>query len=86
MSTTDLDIRRMTLEEAAIEMCGYCQGCPGHAPCPVQMYDGTWNHLFTVGNGSNPCQSGPIWTMIQNTKLMREAVRKARAPRGDVKP
>ena len=59
-----LQIRSRILMEAAEKMCRYCAGTKGHESVPVKRYD-RWEHLFTVGNGSNPCAAGPIWAMIE---------------------
>lgn len=63
MSDTPRDIRRRALQEAAVEVCGYCNSGFGHDPNPVKQ-DGHWIHLFLIGNGSNPCAAGPIWSMV----------------------
>jgi hypothetical protein len=72
---TDYDIRRRALEEAAVEMCGYCRGSRGHDPVPVKA-QGRWQHLFLKGNGANPCASGPLWEMVLREKSKRELMRR----------
>lgn len=67
MANTELDIRRHALEEAAVEICGYCQNTEGYQ-CAQKTSDG-WLHLFRAGNGSNPCASGPIWDMVAASRL-----------------
>jgi hypothetical protein len=74
MSDTAIDIRRRALEEAAVEVCGYCRGVSGHNPVPVE-FSGAYVHLFTHGNGSNPCASGRIWAMVAEAKRDREMCR-----------
>lgn len=71
---TECDIRRRTLEEAAIEVYGYCRGASGHEGVPVKLH-GRWEHMFLVGNGSNLCAAGSIHEMIVQAKATREEMR-----------
>lgn len=57
------DIRLLTLLEAACSICRYCSGSKGHKVFPSNFGE-RWHHMFTVGNGSNPCAAGPIWNLI----------------------
>ncbi len=59
-----LSTRAHILMEAAESICGYCHGTVGHESHPVKRFD-HWDHLFTVGNGSNPCAASPIWNLIE---------------------
>jgi len=63
-AVVSLSARAHILMEAALEVCGYCKGTPGHDPNPVKTDEG-WFHLFTIGNGSNRCTAGPIWSLIE---------------------
>jgi hypothetical protein len=57
-------VRERILLEAASVMCRHCAGSRGHHTFPTKRFD-RWEHLFMVGNGSNPCAAGPIWELIQ---------------------
>lgn len=61
---------RQALMEAAQLTCGYCAGADGHEEIPTRNSDGDWSHLFTHGNGSNPCAANQIWKLIHHD-LMR---------------
>lgn len=79
MSTTASDIRRMALEEAAVEMCGYCSGIDGIAPVPIKTpYGAGYWHMLTYANGANKCQSSPIWEMVEAEKELRQKMRGAK--------
>lgn len=74
---TSSDIRRKALEEAAVEVCGYCRGLSrGSDPLPLKTSSG-YVHMFLHGNGSNPCASEKIWVMVEAEKVKREMLRRA---------
>lgn len=55
----------ITLLEAAQAICPYCKGSKGHEEIPQRTQYG-WHHLFTIGNGSNPCAAPSLWDFIDN--------------------
>lgn len=57
---------RLALLEAAQLTCGYCAGQDGHESTPTRDSSGDWSHLFTHGNGSNPCSANQIWKLIHH--------------------
>jgi len=75
-------IRERILLEAATVMCRHCAGSRGYHTFPTKRFD-SWDHLFMVGNGSNPCAAGPIWDLIEECE---DAMGSRYTPWGDKVP